>query len=326
MNSIYSQLKIIERRPEIYLGGDYLHALGIFLNGFVLCDNELTNAKYKIWYEGLLKYIYAYYHVNNKNSLKIWMNVIEDNSNSKKDACLTFFHILDDYTQQVGLADDSCDDASNAVTDVLNASDLQERKIQQNPLYYLQDCSVKSLSLFMFGYNMRKNMVNNTSYTCEEDFFHFIFDYFSVDQANTWKNWIMILEENTQSDEEAFHLYFKILDEYILEKNKGLYRKLGDVHSPNIANVFSIYETHPRRIVNNGHYILIKFNEIDRITRFLVDNHSVPMELTGVSWQGHNAPTITVHGKYCGDITFQIEKEYETWITTIIQGDNNKGE
>ena len=327
MNSIYKQLNTIRKRPELYFGEDYLCALQVFFDGFILLDNELTNEKDKDWYEGFLQYIYAYYHVNSAPPFKTWVSVIEDNSSSKKDACLTFFCILDDYTQQVGLGSDSCDDASNTITNVLNASDLQERKIQQNPLHYLPDYSVNSLWLFMFGYNMRQNingMVKNTSYTCDEEFIHYIFTYLSIHEAETWKNWRMILDENTQSDGEGFRLYFEILDEYILEKNKGLYRKIRDVHDPNSTDIFSVYEIHPRKKVYKGNYILIEFNAIHSITRFRVENQGEPMELTGVVWKGRNAPTITVYGKHCGEIAFEIKKEGETWWIAIRQSNNNQ--
>ena len=78
----------------------------------------------------------------------------------------------------------------------------------------------------MGGYSVKEYEIDGWSHTtllCLKDFHAFIEDVYSIKAAA--KSVFTIIAENTTNDEEAFHKFFELLEEYLERAHPDLARE-----------------------------------------------------------------------------------------------------
>ena len=92
--------------------------------------------------------------------------------------------------------------------------------IRKRPNLYLGETSLIRLDLFLSGYEYRQNEIDPDYETIIPDmpeFNEFVSRKFGCDIGT--KSPSVIILEHTKSDEEAFHKYFELLDQYFIEND-----------------------------------------------------------------------------------------------------------
>jgi len=114
------------------------------------------------------------------------------------------------------------------------------QKIRKKPALYLGTKSLEFLSHFLGGYEFRNAVeewtkstghdfierfddfivsINQPSnyHSCLDGFYEFVHSYFDV--MITTKSLYMVIIENSNSQEEAFDTFYKLLDEFLAKKS-----------------------------------------------------------------------------------------------------------
>ena len=89
-------------------------------------------------------------------------------------------------------------------------------KIKTHPGLYFGRVSLVALDYFVMGYEFKEHEIesNNCSRIIDWGLFrHYIEKVFGLPE--TTKGLSLILAENTKTDEEAFHKFFELLEEYL---------------------------------------------------------------------------------------------------------------
>jgi len=230
-SNLFGLLKKIKNNPKVYLGKSSLFILDHFIGGYSGKEYEIEgwSRTSTLCLRKFQKFIEGIYNL--PATTKGVCRIIAENTTNDEEAFYKFFELLEKYLEQAhpNLA---CEFSADERTDIyipsvkISASgqamtistDLLKllKVIKARPGMYLGGVSLKVLNHFINGYLFKESEIGGDGripVVCFQGFQEYIENAYNL-QATT-KGVFTIIAENTTNDEEAFHKFFELLEEYL---------------------------------------------------------------------------------------------------------------
>jgi len=225
-------LKKIQAHPITYLYDKSLTSLCYFIDGYT-CKAREHNPYYSDSLSGKTitygiefeAFVFNYFSCTNFDAVKDWCFIIIERSDSDAAAFDKFLELFSKYVEG------KVDDPNSKYVPLDNGESpsddpLYTKLKKMCDLYYLyfRVKSILHIYHFIAGYTYR-SLVLDPDYRDRfsgTGFGAFVHNHFRTDEINRKKEWVTVLLENSESEEEAFDIFFELLDEFMgAEKEKA---------------------------------------------------------------------------------------------------------
>jgi len=206
--NFFKFLKIIRNDPKTYLGEVSLFALDHFWTGYIIKEHEMNeNVIGAVDLHKFQRYIECLYNLG--TSTRGCSHIVRDLSKNEEEAFHLFFKLLDEYME--------CESQLISV-DCLNFLET----VRKRPNLYLGIASFSALQHLINGYSARESEEPSLRITIGANLYKFqqyVGDLYNFDEPS--KNWFTPIEKIAKCDTEAFHLFFKLLDDFLTKNAEG---------------------------------------------------------------------------------------------------------